>query len=889
MTRSLCLGTFGTIAAVVTATGLTAAATFGAVETKASPRALAIPFDPLWQAPKQPIELPVGATPGQQDISLPAVAVREAAKPCLRFQVRLNTKTLAGWNPYLRLMIDGQAVDALTAGHRQRLVNRHPAFETSSTTERGTRYCQPPAAPSCFNIFFGPDFGALDPRLLTDRDEGYWYLLDLSGLVRADRPSRLTIVNLAIAENWKGDVPEGLRLVVDNLALGYVSNADLHSARDSMLERRRAVPGTELAWLGGELSIAPGGGLQIHVAGEPYFVETAYSCPSGPDKFNKLSCTASAAHAETGWQPAIERLPDGVAEIHAQGKSYSLVRRMQPVGNCIKIEDRLTNLTDTPLGIRIHGQVVLPDFADHWRLAGMEQFDTADHCVENPTVFVAQKRGGLGLLASDNVLRAQLATLVEANQVRFATDHFGLEPRASYTLRWTLYRSSTDYFDFLNVLRREAGVNFTVEGPFVWADATKYQTAADAQRLRATLQRQHAKLFAVAPWFVYYNAHFDAPWSEYKSLMRQAIRTIKSAEPDALCLALLETNLTPMPFGFFKNTLPEKLAGGHPNGKYGYVPPKAATALLDASPWRDSCLHNANGDVLLDTYYNAYYADRGLNLMVYPVPENHWHREMMRRIAFCLDEVGFDGVYFDQFSLAFGDQDRYSYDQWDGHTVDIDPTTGQITRKYADLGMLSAGARRRWVEAVRSRGKVVVANSTPAVNELQSLPIWRFMEAESSYEPLGDGPPNAFSCARGHLASPIGLGYRANRVAGGTHHEAEIFTRSVIANLQYGLLYYYYTANLSESGEGSGDYGPVNHMFPFTPVELHRGWVLGKERLITCLSGEYPWPYATPPKCHLFDRNGREKKVAFRVCRDKEGCRVTIKLDDWHEIAVLER
>jgi len=40
--------------------------------------------------------------------------------------------------------------------------------------------------------------------------------------------------------------------------------------------------------------------------------------------------------------------------------------------------------------------------------------------------------------------------------------------------------------------------------------------------------------------------------------MRQAIHTIKSAEPDALCLALLETNLTPMPFGFFKNTLPER-------------------------------------------------------------------------------------------------------------------------------------------------------------------------------------------------------------------------------------------------------------------------------------------------------------------------------------------
>ena len=472
--------------------------------------------------------------------------------------------------------------------------------------------------------------------------------------------------------------------------------------------------------------------------------------------------------------------------------------------------------------------------------------------------------------------------------MQLAADHFGLRPRASYTLRWAIYRASTDYFDFLNELRRELGVNFTVEGPFVWSDATKLQTAADADGLRASLRRQQAKLFAVAPWFVYYNAHFDAPWSEYKTLMRQAIRTIKSAQPDALCLALLETNLTPMPFAFFQKTLPAAPQGG-PQGMYGYVAPKAATALIDASPWRSSCLHNANGDVLLDTYYSHYYRDRGLNLMVYPVPGNHWHREMMRRIAFCLDDVGFDGVYFDQFSLAFGYVDRYTYDFWDGHTVDIDPGTGQITRKYAELGVLSAAARRQWVEAVRSRGKVVVANSLPAVNELQSLPIWRFMEAEYSYEPLGDDPPNGTACARGHLGSPIGLGYRANRAADGERHEAEIFMRSVIANLQYGLLYYYYTAHLPETGEGSGEYGPVNHMFPFTPVELHRGWVLGRERLITCLSGEYRWPYPTPPRCHLFDRTGREKKQAFRIRQDKESWRVAVTLEDWHEIAVLER
>ena len=544
------------------------------------------------------------------------------------------------------------------------------------------------------------------PRVLTDRTEECWYLFDLSGLVRADRPSTLGITNLAIAEYWKGNLPAQLRLVVDNLALGYVSDAELNRVRHSMLEARSDTPGDALPWQGGSVSIALSGGLQLRMAGEPYFIETAFSCPGGSEKFNAFSCAASAAPAEAAWRPAIRRLPDGEAEIRAAGRFYSLVRRVRPAGDHVDVEDTLTNLTDAPLGIQVHGQVLLPDFVENWRLAGIEEADDAEHCVENPTVFVAQQRGGLGLLARDNVLRAQLAARVETNQAQFAADHFGLKPRSSYTLRWAIYRSSTDYFDFLNVLRRELGVNFTVEGPFVWSDATKFQTAADAQRLRTSLRRQHAKLFAVAPWFVYYNPQFDAPWSQYKTLMRQAIRTIKSAEPDALCLALLETNLTPVPRKFFQNTLPEKLPMGTTGGQYGYVAPRATTAVVDASPWRDSCVHNVDGNVRLDTYYGAhYYGGRALNLMVYPALGNHWHQEMMRRIAFCLDEAGFDGIYFDQFSLAFGDVDRYSYEFWDGHTVDIDPSTGQITRKYAELGMLSAAARRQWVEAVRGQGQ----------------------------------------------------------------------------------------------------------------------------------------------------------------------------------------
>ena len=106
--------------------------------------------------------------------------------------------------------------------------------------------------------------------------------------------------------------------------------------------------------------------------------------------------------------------------------------------------------------------------------------------------------------------------------------------------------------------------------------------------------------------------------------------------------------------------------------------------------------------------------------------------------------------------------------------------------------------------------------------------------------------------------------------------------------MKNGQLYYYYASVIPKEGPGSGEYGAINHMFPFTPVELHAGWLVGKERIITTVSGSFVWNRPDKPVCLLFGLKGRPKTPDVQMRQRGKAWDVSIKLSDWTEIAVIE-
>jgi len=77
----------------------------------------------------------------------------------------------------------------------------------------------------------------------------------------------------------------------------------------------------------------------------------------------------------------------------------------------------------------------------------------------------------------------------------------------------------------------------------------------------------------------------------------------------------------------------------------------------------------------------------------------------------------------------------------------------------------------------------------------------------------------------------------------------------VIARLREGGLFYYYHTIIREADIGA--YELVRRLYPITIEELHAGWIKGRERTITCVSGTYAVGGTQAPAVVLFTKDGK--------------------------------
>ncbi len=274
-------------------------------------------------------------------------------------------------------------------------------------------------------------------------------------------------------------------------------------------------------------------------------------------------------------------------------------------------------------------------------------------------------------------------------------------------------------------------------------------------------------------------------------------------------------------------------------------------------------------------------------LAVYPRPGNAQETFLLDQVRFLIDDCGLDGFYIDEFSQAWGGSIR-DYGGWDGTSVDIDPATGKIAGKWIDCSLTGISSRVKILNAGLARGKNVNCNTWSTSAAEQALPAQRFWEMQQYANPSGfvpgKKPPFVYEMSEGLLGSPIGLGAIESK----DKPLGEGLMLSLIFYLRHGLLYYHYSyPELPENGPGNGEYGPINHSFPFTPVALHEGWMEGKERTITCLSGVYLWNRKTRPVVRVFGLDGREQTGKAALKQTKKGWSVELKLADWAEICII--
>ena len=221
----------------------------------------------------------------------------------------------------------------------------------------------------------------------------------------------------------------------------------------------------------------------------------------------------------------------------------------------------------------------------------------------------------------------------------------------------------------------------------------------------------------------------------------------------------------------------------------------------------------------------------GATLTFYvPTLTNAWGREMDALAEWMLQTIGADGLYWDCYN--YSNITHYG-EPWDGWTGDIDPKTHTLVRKKSSLNLLSWPWREKWTARLLREGRPLVANGNPCLTSEYQYPFPRFVETSS-----------ISSLSKTHLFTPIALGDHITE-----RNEVDSY-RWMLKALDWGGLYYWY-------GQKPTRPAFTAFMFPFTPMELHSGYIIGQERILTNRSGLFGWGDGSGFKAYVFDRVGK--------------------------------
>ena len=624
------------------------------------------------------------------------------------------------------------------------------------------------------------------------------------------------------------------------------------------------------------LSAGAGGALQVDTPQGFFLVESSFSYPG--DVIGHSRFAGDLKGSESAWRPEVKPVgQDGLA-ISAKGRFYSVSRSARIRDGRVEFSDTITNLAAEPVGILVRHRIVTPSTFSNSRLG---------NGADEPIVFLSLPEYDLGLAIEDDVGRHQFEAHAVQNQAGVQFAHFGLDAGKSHTFQWAIYplEPSGDEFVFVNRLREDWGVNQTILGPCSFFPID-WNLLDDPARLRQYLDRKDLKVVMTSTWLDYDPGSLSHTPSreEYKTLMRKAMKALKAAAPEIKVLGSIECDWA----GIFPDRIPngERLPS-HKGGAVRTVrtTPEQTKIIMDSDlPWKDSVRMDRDGSLVLELYARG--GKPQIALAVYPAPGNYQAQYLMEQARFLCEEAGLDGFYIDEFS-------RYwirSWDKWDGWTVDLDPKTGRILRKYTDQSLAGNQPRLDLCNYCVKNQYTMVANTWATTLAEARLPVLRFYETWSRFDPHAipktGKPPFIPALGRSQLGTMIGLGVDGRELPRG---DAELLIRSLILFLRHGMVYYhYYFPDLPQEGEGSGEYGPINHAFPITPVRLFEGGIEGRERTVTCVSATYTWPHAAKPSVLAFDKAGREKPSHAQLTRTDKGWSVELKLDDWNEIAVIE-
>jgi hypothetical protein len=422
----------------------------------------------------------------------------------------------------------------------------------------------------------------------------------------------------------------------------------------------------------------------------------------------------------------------------------------------------------------------------------------------NPSVFAATAQAGIGLMPLNDEFRVHSEQSAEqGHQIQLSDHAFVLKAGGEYTAEWAIVPvPKPDFWTFVNAARRALDVNFQLQWMFAFFTPSIPYSGTDEQ-VKRYIQNKSANL-VVESLFGHENAqgHFA-----FGTAFQQA------------ALGPWQDWVTRM----------HKL---FPDGSV-----KTAIYYHCFLDTREDSSERFKEDRALDASgkHIDYGGQYGYMKEYVPTLDNAFGRETAKNIDIILDKIGADGVYWDEFFYSAA---KYIYNMWDGCSADIDLKSLKITRLKGSTTLLSRDFREYHVKRILARGCPFITNGAPYTRTLARLKFQSFTETGS-----------ITNCRMMLLYSPVGLGDYLTEVT-----EVHAY-KNMLKSLDHGCLYAWYHVTVVPTHKTLAEY-----MYPFTPIELHSGYVIGKERILTDRSGLFGWGDRSKFEVHVFDREGKETR-----------------------------
>ncbi|MCK5801900.1 MAG: hypothetical protein KAI66_03670 [Lentisphaeria bacterium] len=485
---------------------------------------------------------------------------------------------------------------------------------------------------------------------------------------------------------------------------------------------------------------------------------------------------------------------------------YEHERRVIEHNEWIEVHDTFTNRTDRDVPLLQTHSCNLGEQAKGLWMGGQKYATriAANKEANNPTIYAAGPHGGIGLVPLDDVFRIHChLEAPESGAIRLADREFYLAAGKRHTVEWAIVPTvASDFWGFINATRRLMDANFTLKYQFAFLlDRVRPNSWSD-KRLRQFVQCKSLDIVCRGLLFDQkYNGHYGAHGLAFETLTPH-FKTYFTDFRARLDRVLPDRKLWMADyFHCYLDVMPE-------NGE------------------RFKECRNVDAAGRHRTYGNKY---DYLNCYV-PTLDNAWGKAIAHGIDLRLDTPGVDALYWDEFNASGS---AYTYNMEDGFSADINPETLAIDRRKGSVHLLS----RDWlvVQAKRIMARVpLVLNGPPQSRTIAALHIQNFVETAS-----------IANCRRALLSSPIALGDHLSE------ETAQDSYRNMVLALDWGCLSNWYHDRIEPTHQTLAE-----HMFPFTPIELHSGYVIGEERIVTNRSGLFGWDDKSEMTIHVYDREG---------------------------------